>query len=172
MDSHDRQGRGKIILPFCPVVVARLFGTIGILQQYFQIRFITKRDNPLCEATGLVNVSVMQNIFGKVRHQEDLYCKMVPHDLKQHSIDGIVMKDLVKLLHRIPNYEQIRFIELCPLLQHHPSFNDFKMDKETGGFIELTELNPKNKEDEEFGIESGLLELETSLKLFSNLFSI
>eukprot|EP00934_Nitzschia_sp_Nitz4_P007158 Nitzschia sp. Nitz4//scaffold15_size197535//167603//171173//NITZ4_001605-RA/size197535-augustus-gene-0.216-mRNA-1//1//CDS//3329537796//7148//frame0 len=134
---------GVVYLPFCAHVCKELVGAINILQKYYAITFVHKKDLPshsLWKGTMSIDGHVMQTRLGKRLDQEEVYCTFRPKDIYESMEDAHVSKPAVmKVLLAIENYDDIRMIKLRPLRQHEKAsvFRERLFKNEVGGFIGL-----------------------------------
>lgn len=143
-----RQGKdfleeGVVYLPFCAHVCKELVGGIGVLEQYYAISFVHKKDlhgHSLWKGTMDIDGDVMQYRLGKRLDQEEVYCTFRPKDIYESMEDSHVSKPAVmRILLAIKDYDNIRMVKLRPLRQHERAsvFRERLYNDEVGGFIGL-----------------------------------
>jgi len=131
---------GVVFLPFCAHVCKELVGAIHILEQYYEITFLDKKDlhgHSLWKGTMEIDPDVMQHRLGKRLDQEEIYCKFRPKDIYESMEDPHVSKPAVmRVLLAIKNYDDVRMVRLRPLRQHERAsvFRERMWAPEVGGF--------------------------------------
>jgi hypothetical protein len=134
---------GVVFLPFCAHVCKELVGAIHILEQYYEISFLDKKDlhgHSLWKGTMEIDPDVMQHRLGKRLDQEEIYCKFRPKDIYESMEDPHVSKPAVmRVLLAIKNYDDVRMVRLRPLRQHERAsvFRERMWAPEVGGFMGL-----------------------------------
>ena len=141
---------GVVYLPFCAHCCKEVVGAIDILEKYYAIDFITKDQLPkhaLWKGTMQIDGHIMQTRLGKRLDQEEVYCTFKPKDIYESMEDSHISKPAVmKVLLRIPNYDDVRMIRLRPLRQFEPPsvMKERLLEPEVGGFKGLLKSSPKN----------------------------
>jgi len=131
---------GVVFLPFCAHVCKELVGAIHILEQYYEITFLDKKDlhgHSLWKGTMEIDPDVMQHRLGKRLDQEEIYCKFRPKDIYESMEDPHVSKpEVMRILLAIKNYDDVRMVRLRPLRQHERAnvFRERMWHPEVGGF--------------------------------------
>ena len=131
---------GVVFLPFCAHVCKELVGAIHILEQYYEISFLDKKDlhgHSLWKGTMEIDPDIMQHRLGKRLDQEEIYCKFRPKDIYESMEDPHVSKPAVmRILLAIKNYDDVRMVRLRPLRQHERAsvFRERMWAPEVGGF--------------------------------------
>lgn len=134
---------GVVFLPFCAHVCKELVGAVHILEQYYEITFLDKKDlhgHSLWKGTMEIDGDVMQQRLGKRLDQEEIYCKFRPKDIYESMEDPHVSKPAVmRILLAIKNYDDVRMVRLRPLRQHERAnvFRERMWEPEKGGFMGL-----------------------------------
>jgi hypothetical protein len=131
---------GVVFLPFCAHVCKELVGAIHILELYYDISFLDKKDlhgHSLWKGTMQIDPNVMQHHLGKRLDQEEIYCTFRPKDIYESMEDPHVSKPaIMRILLAIQNYDDIRMVRLRPLRQHERAnvFRERMWKPEVGGF--------------------------------------
>jgi hypothetical protein len=131
---------GVVFLPFCAHVCKELVGAVHILENYYEISFLHKKDlhgHSLWKGTMEIDADVMQERLGKRLDQEEIYCTFRPQDIYASMEDPHVSKPAVmRILLAIKNYGDIRMVRLRPLRQHERAsvFRERLYNDEIGGF--------------------------------------
>jgi hypothetical protein len=144
---------GVVYLPFCAHCCKEVVGAIDVLSEYYQISFVKKDELPghsLWKGTMDIDANIMQGILGKRLDQEEIYCTFRPKDIMESMEDSHISKPAVlKVLHAIVDYEDVRMIKLRPLRQHEPPsvMKERLVEPEIGGFVGLdyTKIPPKKR---------------------------
>jgi hypothetical protein len=134
---------GVVFLPFCAHVCKELVGALHILENYYEISFLDKKDlhgHSLWKGTMEIDPDVMQHRLGKRLDQEEIYCKFRPKDIYESMEDPHISKPAVmRILLAIKNYDDVRMVRLRPLRQHERAsvFRERMWAPEVGGFMGL-----------------------------------
>jgi hypothetical protein len=128
--STSGSGGGVVYLPFCLHCVKEVTAAINILSRYYTISFLHKSElseHALWSATNSIDSSVMQRQFGKAIAQEEIYCTFKPQEAYSAADDAhISKKEVIRVLRRIEDFEDIRMMKLTALRKFDPEYRGSK----------------------------------------------
>jgi hypothetical protein len=130
--------RRGIYLPFCFHCFKSIVAFGEKIKQYFNISFLRKNELncvALWSGTQCIDSVQMQNVLGKRKDQEEVYCTFGARHIKEMESGSASKEELFALASSLEDFPDIRFIILEPL--HISTL--FKSPKTPGRFLGLVQ---------------------------------
>ncbi|CAB9528206.1 expressed unknown protein [Seminavis robusta] len=149
MDGNDNNSNQQIpcavYLPFCFHCFRQVVNALDSLKKYYAISFLRKPndlgENTLWRGTQTIDAEMMQTRLGKRRDQEEVYCTFGYQEVVEAAtgIKDETKDTLLHILKKLEDFDDIRFLKLRPLRQHHPTLTIPKDQHEKGGLKGLVD---------------------------------
>jgi hypothetical protein len=114
--SSSNLGTGVVYLPFCLHVVWEVLAAQKDLLRHYNIEFLRQHqlaEIALWQGTQTIDEKIMQQVLGKRRDQENVYCTFGPREVEQAMDHARVSRStLHHLLERLEDFADIRMIAL------------------------------------------------------------
>ena len=109
---------GLIFIPFCLHCLEQIVINIEIISEIYCIEFVPiedlKKSHKLWNATQIIPDSDFNNIFGKDKKQEEIYCVLTINQIKSSVQCKHIRNKLISVMEKINNVTKIRMIKLYP----------------------------------------------------------